>query len=97
MQTIRIGDKVRDTITGLEGIAIARTVWINGCVRIVVQPQEHKDGKAAEASTFDEPQLTVLQRSAIPAEPELTPQAAQAYEPTRRTGGPRNDAAATAR
>jgi hypothetical protein len=97
MQTVRIGDKVRDIITGLEGIAIARTVWINGCVRLVVQPQEHKDGKPAEVSTFDEPQLIVLARETVRPEPEQTPQPETAFEPARRTGGPRNDAAANCR
>jgi hypothetical protein len=51
---IKLGSKVRDVITGLEGIAICRAVWLNGCVRITVQPQETKDGKTVDSECFDE-------------------------------------------
>jgi len=39
------GSRVRDTVTGFEGIATGRTVWMNGCVRISIEPTELKDGK----------------------------------------------------
>lgn len=97
MATVNVGDKVRDNITGIEGICIARTVWINGCVRICIQPQEAKDGKPVEATTLDEPQLTVIQRQAIKPEPEHTPERELVQEPLRRTGGPRDDAKALSR
>jgi len=58
---IKLGQKVRDTITSMEGIAVARTVWLNGCVRIAVQSQHLKDGVPVELQTFDEPQLEVVQ------------------------------------
>jgi hypothetical protein len=96
-ETVQIGDKVRDNITGLEGIAICRSVWINGCVRIVVQPQDVKDGKPVESTCLDEPQLTVLQRRAIAPEPEQTPQPERVFEPVRKAGGPRDDAKAASR
>lgn len=97
MQTVRIGDKVKDKVTGLQGIAIARTVWLNGCVRIVVQPQEFKDGKPVDTSAFDEPQLEVVLAGAMTPEPEYSSQPAAAFEPRRITGGPRDDAKAASR
>ena len=57
---IILGEKVKDRITGLKGIAVARTEWMHGCVRIVVQPLELKDGRPVETCTFDEPDLDVI-------------------------------------
>lgn len=58
--TVKLGDLVRDKITGYTGIAVARTEWLHGCVRVTVQSQELKDGKPVETSTFDEPQLAIV-------------------------------------
>lgn len=58
---INLGDKVKDSVTGFEGIAIARTEWLHGCFRILVQPQKlTKDGAPHESLNVDEPQLTVV-------------------------------------
>jgi hypothetical protein len=45
---VKLGDKVKDRVTGLTGIVIARTDWLNGCIRMTVQPQELKDGKPVD-------------------------------------------------
>ena len=76
---VKLGEKVRDKITGLEGIATGRHEYLHGCVRISVQPQEVKDGKPAELVFLDEPQLDVI--------------AAKSIEPSSTTGpgGPRHD------
>ena len=58
---IRLGDKVKDSISGFSGIAIGRTEWLHGCQRITVQPDHlGKDGKPLESQTFDEPQLQIV-------------------------------------
>ena len=57
---IELGSKVRDRISGFEGVAVARTVWRQGCARITVQPKVDKDGKLPETASFDEPELEVL-------------------------------------
>ena len=63
--TVNLGDKVRDTITGQKGIAVARTVWLNGCIRVTVQPQKlTREGKTLDIETFDEVQLEVLELAA---------------------------------
>lgn len=67
---VTLGDKVKDRITGLTGIVVASTSYLNGCRRISVQPQELKDGKPVEPSHFDEPQVEVIERGAIQAEPK---------------------------
>lgn len=59
---IKLGQKVRDKITGFEGIAIARTEWLYSCVRLGVQGQKVKDdGTLPEAQWFDEPQLEPIE------------------------------------
>ena len=59
---IDVGDSVKDTITGLTGIAVCRSVWLYGCIRVGVQPREANDGKVPEIVYVDEPQLKVVKR-----------------------------------
>jgi hypothetical protein len=80
---IKLGQKVRDSITGLEGMAVSRTVYLYGCARITIQPFETKDGKPADWCSFDEPQLEVISDT-----PHV---AASAVAQERRTGGPQPD------
>ena len=55
---IKLGSKVKDMITDFEGTAIARCVYLNGCVRCEIQPRGlDKDGKMIEAVWIDEGQL----------------------------------------
>jgi len=74
---IKLGDKVKDRVTGLEGIVVARTDWLNGCIRMVVQPQLLKDGKPVDTSCFDIEELVLVKADALPPKPE-----------ERRTNGP---------
>ena len=57
---IILGDEVRDTVSGFQGIAVSRHIYFQGCNRINVQPPVDKDGKLLDSSTFDEPQLEVV-------------------------------------
>ena len=72
---VELGDKVRDKVTGFEGIAVAKTEWLNGCIRVTLQPPISKDGKIPESGTFDEPQLEVIE-------------AGKVNTGSRETGGP---------
>ena len=62
MTKINLGDRVKDPISGFQGIAIGRVQWLHGCDRIIVQPEklDKKDGKPLENHQFDEPGLVVL-------------------------------------
>lgn len=60
---IKLGDKVKDTVTGFTGVAVARTEWLNGCTRWNIQPPMKKDGTLPQCESFDEPQLEVLKPS----------------------------------
>ncbi len=62
---INLGDKVKDGVSGFTGIAIGRTVWLQGCDRVIVQPPVGKDGKLPDCATFDEPQLILIKAKVV--------------------------------
>jgi len=53
---IKLGDKVKDKVSGFSGIATAKTEWLNKCVRINITAQKLKDGKPVD-EWFDEDQI----------------------------------------
>lgn len=74
---IELGDKVKDPISGLVGIAIGKTVWLYGCARITVQPEGcDKTKKPFDSISVDEPQLEIVKRKKV-------------KEGNHTTGGPR--------
>jgi len=54
---VKLGTKVKDSITGFSGIAVCRTEYLYGCVRIGVESEVLQDGKAIEPHWFDEQRL----------------------------------------
>ncbi|MDE2101116.1 MAG: hypothetical protein KGL39_27965 [Patescibacteria group bacterium] len=75
---IELGSEVEDTVTGYRGIAVARSVFLAGCVRVEVQAPVDKDGKVPDGRWFDEALLS-----------EVAP---SNQEPQPVTGGPRREA-----
>lgn len=70
-----LGDKLKDAVSGFEGIAVAETNWLNGCTRIGLQSDTLHDGKPIDIQWFDEPQLMLVEPDKVA--PGL-----------RKTGGP---------
>ena len=59
---IKLGQKVKDSITGYTGIVIARSEWLYGCIRITVQSEKLQDnGFPIDDYTFDEPQAILIE------------------------------------
>lgn len=56
-----LGDRVKDPITGLQGVVTCVTTWLHGCIRLGVQPEELKDGKPLDAIYFDQSQLVLVE------------------------------------
>jgi hypothetical protein len=84
---INLGDLAKDTVTGFEGICVARTEWLNGCVRVSLQPQKvGKDNKPAEIQAFDQEQLVVVKAGKVPSF-----ESTMVERPRARTGGPMPD------
>lgn len=62
---VELGRKVKCKVTGFVGVAIARTVFINGCARITVQPPVDKDGKHPDALYIDETAIEYVGKTKI--------------------------------
>lgn len=78
---IKLGDKVRCTVTGFEGIAINRVVYLNGCVHFTIQEKYKKDGMVQqEPPTFKQSEKALI-KIEMPQEEKPRPV-------DRKTGGP---------
>ena len=73
----KLGAKVRDRISGIEGIVIGNTEWITGCNTINLKPQGlDPSGKPFESVGVDEPWLEEVKGGISlqvekPADPKL--------------------------
>lgn len=83
---INCGDTVKDTLSGLTGVVVARTEWMYGCVRLAVQPSGSKDGRPYEPFWVDEPQVEEIE---TPLQQEVEEE--ETAPPPRRRHGPRQD------
>jgi hypothetical protein len=54
---VKLGTKVKDNLTGFAGIAVSRTEYLYGCVRVGVESPELKEGKPQDIQFFDEQRL----------------------------------------
>lgn len=63
---VELGDKVKDPITGITGIAVCIHSYLHGCNRISVQQVAKKDGTVPDSIAFDEPQLVIVEKRRIP-------------------------------
>lgn len=76
---IELGTKVRDTVTGFEGTAVARCEYFNGCVQYGVLPKAKEAGAMPDAVYIDWQRLEVVGKPKVPRRTSLT-------------GGPQRDA-----
>lgn len=66
---VTLGSKVRDTITGFEGIATGNSTYLNGCISICITRSElTKDGEP-KVEWFDEQRVEVVESGAFRAQP----------------------------
>lgn len=83
---IKLGDKVKDKITGFTGILVGRTEWLNGCIRFGVQSEKlNKDGEPIEPEWFDEERVELVgkkKRRVVRPEPEPEPRGGPMPDPT---------------
>lgn len=64
-----LGDRAKDKVTGYTGIVVAKTHWLNGCVRVNIQSEALKDGKPLDAEGFDSEQVEVIAKGVHPVKP----------------------------
>lgn len=84
---LNLGDKVRDCVSGLEGIVVSRSEHLYGCNRYWVSPQEVKDGKPVEGCWLDEDACEVVTEGVIKRKTYRVVDA-PAERPARMAGGP---------
>ena len=61
-----LGDRLRDKITGLEGIATAKVNYVNGCLHYGVTPKkEKKEKEQPEAEYIDSKLLELVKVNAV--------------------------------
>jgi hypothetical protein len=88
-KTVETGDLVKDRITGFSGIAVAKTTWINGCVRWTVQPTKlTKEGAQRPTECFDHEQMVVVRKAVVPAYGRTEPAGTRGRR-GKAPGGPR--------
>lgn len=85
---IELGDKVKDLITGFEGIAVAKTEFINGCVQFSVAKQLKKGEKFPDLLVgepcIDSKSLRIVKKKAVNLDEDEEDE--EDYEP-KRSGG----------
>jgi len=79
---IKMGARVRDNITGFEGIVIGRSEWMHGCARCAVQSNTLKDGVPIDAEWFDDQRLEVIEELPVKV----------SKDSSATSGGPQKDA-----
>jgi len=57
--SMTLGDRVRDTITGIEGIAVGYAQYLNGCNQVCIVGKANAEGKYP-TEWFDEQRVEVL-------------------------------------
>lgn len=72
-EQIQLGDRVKDRMTGFKGIVIGKHVFLTGCAKATVQPEELKDGKPLDSQWFDIQHLEVVKASAFRSDNGTTP------------------------
>lgn len=64
--TAILGHKVKDKVTGYEGVATSVSFDLYGCVQVIVSPPGvDKDGKTFVGHWFDHKRLTVLAKKPV--------------------------------
>ena len=67
---IKLGQRVKDLVSGLEGIATAKVEYLNGCVQFYVEPPVDRDGKHIKGTYVDVDQLEVVDEGILPKQVE---------------------------
>lgn len=80
---VHLGDRVEDQVTGFVGVAVCFSKWLNGCIRVVVQPSISDKGEMRDAVAIDIEQLVVRSMGVVPSYTRV---------PDKPTGGPMSPA-----
>ena len=65
MDSVELGDGVRDRMTAAEGVVDCIARYLYGPTRILVQPNVKKDGAPVNGFWIEEPRLEVVKKHAV--------------------------------
>lgn len=81
--TIQLGSKVRDMISGFSGVAVAQSVYLYGCERILIEPDRlDEKGSMIESQWVDEQRVELVEQRERP----------MSLVASATSGGPQRDA-----
>ena len=68
-EEIKLGDKVKDSVTGIIGIVTARTKFLNGCIQYSIERQVPKTGLLSYENVsgigIDEMNLVIVKKNVV--------------------------------
>lgn len=67
MKTIKLGDIVKDVITGFTGVVCKYVEYPHNCPRLAIQPRELKDDLPQEMRYFDITHMELVEKGVIKA------------------------------
>lgn len=68
--SIKLGDRVKDTISGFEGVAICHAKHLYGCDTIGIKPEKLHEGKPITEVYFDVLQVEKVEKRTSEAKPQ---------------------------
>ena len=81
-----LGTKVKDKVTGLEGIVIAKCIYLNGCIQFEIAPAVNEKGETIKTQWIDQQQLEFVDHGILP-NPKPEPKKRSVIKFTARRGG----------
>jgi len=79
---IELGNKVKDRVSGLVGITIAKVEYLNGCIQFCVRPKIKKgEIKLSESCYIDEGQLEKVSEGVCVKKKAIAPGGAMDHTP----------------
>lgn len=71
---MKLGDRVKDKLTGFEGIIVGHCEYMTGCNQSLVKPEGLKDdGEMIESHWFDDQRLKLVKAKAFSLDNGRTP------------------------
>ena len=67
----KLGFKVKDKVTGLEGVATSICFDLYGCIQAIVNPGIDKDGKIQEVHWYDVNRLNIISDEPVMNQPSF--------------------------
>lgn len=61
---IKVGQKVKEVVTGFTGIVTGRAEYLTGCAQILIQPP-CQDGKYTDSLWFDETRCEIVEAKPV--------------------------------